>query len=316
MIVSIIIPVKNGAATLQKCLQQILVQVVNAEKEIIIIDSGSTDNSIAIANQYGAKVISIKPSEFNHGSTRNLGVQNATGELIYFTVQDAFFAKENDLQTMIDHFKNENIVGVFGMQAVEPIPANNPAFWFKRASQPVVQHFSFPVGVYENMKPQEQFPFTAWENVNAMYRKTSLETTPFRAINYAEDRLWAHDVLCQNKELIIDANLVVYHYHHLTFSYWYKILLVYWSSNFLYFEVKPSMPSFVTLCKRIFHLLKHKDLSIGKKIYWIGHNKLQYFGECLSVLRFRWLLLTGGKVAIQREFEKLTKQVPQGQIKL
>lgn len=316
MIVSIIIPVKNGAATLQKCLEQIAAQVIDLEKEIIIIDSGSTDGSIDIAQKFNAKIISIAPKDFNHGATRNLGVQQAIGELIYFTVQDAFFATENDLQTMMNHFANDKIVGVFGMQAVEPILDNNPAVWFRRASLPVVQHFIFPAGVYASMKPQEQFPFTAWENVNAMYRKSALEATPFRAINYAEDRLWAHDILSQNKELIIDANVVVFHYHHLTFKYWYQIQLVYWGSNYLYFDVQPSMPSFMSLCKKVFHLLQHKDLSVGKKIYWIGHNKVQYFGEVLAVLRFKWLVLTGGKAAVQTEFEKLTKQVPQGKIKL
>ncbi|HLC13432.1 MAG TPA: glycosyltransferase, partial [Chthoniobacterales bacterium] len=55
--VSIIIPIKNEAANLPRCLD-----CVKWADEILVVDSASTDGSIAIAQQHGAKVVQF---EFN-----------------------------------------------------------------------------------------------------------------------------------------------------------------------------------------------------------------------------------------------------------
>src|SRR6185295_4644573 len=57
--------------------------------EILVIDSGSRDDSVAIARAAGAEVVSIDPARFGHGPTRNLGAERATGDVIAFLTQDA-----------------------------------------------------------------------------------------------------------------------------------------------------------------------------------------------------------------------------------
>lgn len=89
--VSIIIPVKNGARYLEEVLQGIYAQQTRHVYEVIVIDSGSNDRSLEIAAGFPARVARIRPEEFNHGGTRNLGGKLAHPDsryLVYLT-QDA-----------------------------------------------------------------------------------------------------------------------------------------------------------------------------------------------------------------------------------
>lgn len=63
----------------------------SAEKyvdEMIIVDTGSTDNTIAIAEQFQAKVISFEEEQFSYGNARNIAIRNATSEWILFLDAD------------------------------------------------------------------------------------------------------------------------------------------------------------------------------------------------------------------------------------
>ncbi|MCC6544057.1 MAG: glycosyltransferase family 2 protein [Nitrospirae bacterium] len=87
--VSVIIPVNNGGEKLKGLLGMIRSQRKVNDIEIIVIDSGSSDNSKEIAAGFGAVIIDIPQKEFNHGMTRNTGAAKATGDYLVFTVQDA-----------------------------------------------------------------------------------------------------------------------------------------------------------------------------------------------------------------------------------
>jgi rhamnosyltransferase len=68
--------------------------------EVIIIDSSSQDNTVSIAQQYGARVEVIQKAEFDHGSTRNRAAKLATGEILVFLTQDALPAHPDFLKQL------------------------------------------------------------------------------------------------------------------------------------------------------------------------------------------------------------------------
>ena len=76
-VVSVVVPVKNGARYLAELLDAISRQRIDAAVEVLVVDSGSSDGSLDIARAAGARVIEIEPSEFGHGSTRNLAAGEA-----------------------------------------------------------------------------------------------------------------------------------------------------------------------------------------------------------------------------------------------
>ena len=84
--VSVIIPVKNGERFLEEVLAAVGREGVD---ETLVIDSGSEDRSVAIARAAGARLIEIPAAEFGHGRTRNLGMEQTTGDLVCLLTQDA-----------------------------------------------------------------------------------------------------------------------------------------------------------------------------------------------------------------------------------
>src|SRR4051794_35031105 len=105
-LISIIIPVKNGEATLARCLNTIINQTIASQVEIIILDSCSIDKSKETAKSYDARVIAISNGTFDHGLTRNIGVQHASAPLVFFTTQDAYLSQVDHLENMFAHFND------------------------------------------------------------------------------------------------------------------------------------------------------------------------------------------------------------------
>lgn len=94
MFLSIIIPIYNVAAYIDRCLNSILNQKKNDLKiEIILINDGSKDNSLPIINQYAAtypEIIVINQDNKGAGSARNAGLSVAKGSHIWFIDSDDF----------------------------------------------------------------------------------------------------------------------------------------------------------------------------------------------------------------------------------
>jgi cellulose synthase/poly-beta-1,6-N-acetylglucosamine synthase-like glycosyltransferase len=87
--ISIVIPVKNGGSHLRRLLSSFKNQRGFHDSEIIVVDSGSTDDSLRISQEFEAKILEVPPEEFSHSYVRNMGAELATGDYILFTVQDA-----------------------------------------------------------------------------------------------------------------------------------------------------------------------------------------------------------------------------------
>ena len=82
--VSVVIPTLNSAETLERCLASIRSNNGQYKYEVIVVDAGSTDRTIEIPQRYNAKVLKGLPHRIN----RNIGVENAEGDIICFTDSD------------------------------------------------------------------------------------------------------------------------------------------------------------------------------------------------------------------------------------
>ena len=85
---SIVIPTKNGAATLPALLDSLERQQVGLATELIVVDSGSTDGTVELVRNRVDRFITIPLGEFDHGLTRNQGIEASRGELVALFVQD------------------------------------------------------------------------------------------------------------------------------------------------------------------------------------------------------------------------------------
>ncbi len=104
MFISIVIPTYNRLPILQKCLQALERQNFSKDKikeyEIVLVDDGSTDNTLEWLNDNRANLPHLKILQQNHqgaAAARNLGVQNTRGDTIIFIDSD-LVVTENFLQ--------------------------------------------------------------------------------------------------------------------------------------------------------------------------------------------------------------------------
>ena len=90
--ISVIVPIFNAGAYLAKCIESLIHQPYTA-LQIILVNDGSTDDSLAIAQQYAAQDSRIEVyTQTNQGQSvaRNLGLQYAKGEYISFVDADDY----------------------------------------------------------------------------------------------------------------------------------------------------------------------------------------------------------------------------------
>ncbi len=111
-LVSVIIPVKNGGQTLESCLRSIK-RSYYKKYEIIVVDDHSTDNTIDITKHFQCTVIQAEDGK-GANAARNLGAQNAKGEILMFLDADIVIARETMLG-IIETLEETHIDAVVGI---------------------------------------------------------------------------------------------------------------------------------------------------------------------------------------------------------
>ena len=102
--ISIIIPTINEANNLPLLLSDL--SIIQKEGEILIVDCGSEDKTIDVANIYGAKV--YKSKERNRGLQLDMGAKNSKGEWLIFLHADSRLTHDwfNKIKTVLKADKN------------------------------------------------------------------------------------------------------------------------------------------------------------------------------------------------------------------
>ena len=189
--VSIIIPTLNASKYLPDLLSRLNDQTVT-EKEILIIDSSSTDNTVEIAEKFKASVTVIPRKEFNHGNTRNLGAMKAKGDILVYMTQDAMPANKYLLEKLISPITNKSASASYCRQlpAEDATPPEKFARIFNYTDRPVI-------------KSKKDIP--------ALGIKTFFFTNVCSAINknvFFEEGCFPENVI-MNEDIIFSAKLIL-----------------------------------------------------------------------------------------------------------
>ena len=112
MKISVVIPAYNVARFLPRCLKSVFAQTLKPE-EVIVVDDGSTDNTAALAEGLGAKVISRQNG--GPGAARNTGINNASSEWIALLDADDMWAPEK-LERQVVRIRPETVIVYTGIR--------------------------------------------------------------------------------------------------------------------------------------------------------------------------------------------------------
>ena len=289
---SVVIPVKDGGSKLKATLKGIFSQETKHDYEVIVIDSGSSDDSVTICRNAGCKVFEIPPEEFGHGRTRNLGASKGSGEYILFLTQDACPASVKWLDSFIEAMDaRPDAAGAFGKHLPYP-ECNLPD------QQMLKEHFdrfTYPDDyggailtddytvfslndenrkLYEEESGYRQYLSFYSDNSSCM-RRSVWEKYPYPDVDFAEDQAWASMILREGFEKLYVPGAVVYHSHDYPLSqyktrYYEDYLSVYRIHG------EDLAPTRGTAIKRTLaetkhnmgYILRRDDLTAGGKLYW------------------------------------------------
>jgi GT2 family glycosyltransferase len=115
--ISFIIPVRNDAARLDRCLKSILNTRTTSTIELIVADNGSTDRSVAVARQYGAMVLIL--ADLTVSELRNRASSAASGGVLAFVDADHEIGPEW-IEAALDALRDAR-VGAVGALYTAPV---------------------------------------------------------------------------------------------------------------------------------------------------------------------------------------------------
>jgi rhamnosyltransferase len=225
-LVSILIPTLNGMEYLPQVFQQLTAQKVSFDFETVAVDSGSTDGTVAFLRTHADRVSQIDPNTFNHGLSRNYGIQQCRGEFVVLLVQDATPASKNWLAELLKPMLAETqIAGCYARQrpraTASAITRHYLAGWVACQKAPRRSTFSNPSDLLD-LEPMEQFLACVFDNVCSVIRKSVWEQYCFRETSIAEDLAWSKEVLLAGLDIVYTPEAQVVHSHDRSAGYEFR----------------------------------------------------------------------------------------------
>ena len=173
---SIIIRAYNEAQHLPRLLEGIQQQTVR-DVEIVLVDSGSTDETVSIAESYGAKIVHIPSDEFTFGRSLNFGVREAVHELIVIASAHVYPVYPDWLECLLRPFDDEQVALVYGKQR-------------GMETSKFSEHQIFRQWFPDADVPRQDSPFC--NNANAAIRRSLWDEHPYdETLTGLEDLAWA-----------------------------------------------------------------------------------------------------------------------------
>lgn len=196
-LVSIIIPCYNGSKFIDKCLTSIFNQAYK-NFEVIVINDGSTDNSLELLSKYNIKVIS--QDNAGQGKARNVGLNNSNGDYICFIDIDDYI-DEHYLEKLVNAVtSNDYDIAICSYYDVcgDKIIYNN----FKLDKELSIFEF------YRCCLDHLVWSVVPW---NKIYKSSLLKNIRFKEGTYYEDEPFLDEVIKSSNKIISISDSLYYY---------------------------------------------------------------------------------------------------------
>ncbi len=214
--VSVIVAVYNTEKYLRQCLSSIAAQTLH-EIEILCINDGSTDGSLAILNEFASsdnrfKIFTKENEGLGAASARNYGLERATGKYISILDSDDWFSPDMLERAYQKAENTEAEIVVFGGVEYDELQGS------KKRVASILNCAVIPSKIIFNYKDcfRQIFQLSQGMAWNKLYRRTFLTKTnvKFQKVQFTDDAYFtfAHMVLAE-KISVINEDFVYYRVH-------------------------------------------------------------------------------------------------------
>ena len=201
--VSAVIRAYNEGAHIGRLLKGFEQQTVKVD-EIILVDSGSTDDTVAIAEAAGCTIVHIAKNEFSFGRALNRGCAAATGDILLFASAHVYPVYDTHVEHIVSAFNRDGVAIAYGRQVGDERT---------KFSESRVMLKWFP---HQNIWDQGH-PFS--NNANAAVLRTVWENSPYdETLTGLEDLDFAKKALAKGYKIAYVADSPVVHVHEETWS--------------------------------------------------------------------------------------------------
>ena len=215
---ALIIPTLNAGADIGRLLSAVAEQTL-PPSELLIVDSSSEDDTVAIASRVpGVRCITIPRAEFDHGGTRDMALRMTQAEAVVFMTQDALPVGRNALERLLAPLSDTHVAAVGGRQIGWPDA---------RRSEKAVRAHNYPARsrTWDSGDiPELGIRSFLISDVFAAYRREAyLAVGGFdHPLLTNEDMLMAERLLHAGYTLAYAGDAAVYHSHSLTWLQEYR----------------------------------------------------------------------------------------------
>ncbi|MBX3037000.1 MAG: glycosyltransferase family 2 protein [Anaerolineales bacterium] len=201
MTCSIVIRAYNEEKHIGRLLEGIKQQTVK-DVEIILVDSGSTDKTVSIAESFGAKIVNIPANEFTFGRSLNYGIKQAKHELIVIASAHVYPVYPDWLETLLNPFQDEKVALTYGKQRAPD---------FAKFSEKQIFYQWYPD--LTNLNQVTAF----CNNANAAIRKSLWDLHPYdETLTGLEDLEWSKWAKEDGYKIAYIAEAEIIHIHNET----------------------------------------------------------------------------------------------------
>ena len=198
---SIVIRAYNEEKHIGRLLTGIFQQTVK-DVQVILVDSGSTDDTVKIASGFPVEVVHIKPEEFSFGYSLNQGIRQCTADYVVFASAHVYPVYPDWLEKLIQPFEDGKVALTYGKQRGMETT--------KFSEHMIFQHW-FP----DHSVGRQDHPFC--NNANAAIRRELWEQHPYdENIPALEDLAWANWAQKQGYKIAYAGEAEIIHVHNET----------------------------------------------------------------------------------------------------
>jgi len=293
--VSIIVTVKNEEKKLKETLEA-LTRIDYPSYEVVLVDGGSNDGTINIAEKFPIKT--IQASDSNPGQGRNVGVKNSSGEVVAFIDGDCL-PERNWLRESVKLLKCEGVGGVGG-----PMIPYEKSSYLSKTILNALSTFLANAGSTNFVRYKQARVVKNVPSCNAVYlRETFEEAGSFSdEMRYCEDVDLNHKIMKKERCILYSPDVVVKHNWKVdSFSSLFRFMLKYGAGRAIASRKRPHLRSFLHMVPSISLLFILFLLAGAFFVTFFGLLAellvFSYFAVCLlsailSVYRFKdWRLL-------------------------